>query len=197
MTTSTTPTDDRSTDAGPHVVFLTAAKGVERSELTGPWEALRAAGVRTSLATPDGATVATVEGDLEPAGDVPADLALADVDAADVDLLVLPGGTVNADTLRLEADAVALVRAVAASGAPVAAICHAPWLLVESDLVRGKDVTSYPSLRTDVTNAGGTWHDDAPVVCRKGGRTLVTARNPDDVPAFSAAILELLGHRDA
>lgn len=108
-------------------------------------------------------------------------------EVADYDALVLPGGTTNADSLRMNADAVAFVTAFAQSGKAIAAICHGPWMLVEADVVRGKTLTSYPSLQTDVRNAGGTWVDEESVTCHDRGFTLVTSRNPDDLGVFVEA----------
>ena len=118
-----------------------------------------------------------------------ATVAVAAARADDYDALVLPGGTTNADALRLEPDAVALVKAFVDSGKPVAAICHAPWTLVEADRVQGKRLASWPSLQTDIRNAGGEWVDEEVVV----DGNLITSRNPDDIPAFNKALLDALG----
>lgn len=178
------------------VLVLTADRGIERVEFTAPREALAARGAQVVHVAPQ-EQVGLVDGDLEPAGGCTADLDLGAVPpeelAAEHDLLLVPGGTVNADRMRLSPDAVALVRAFAGAGRPVAAICHAPWLLVEAGLVEGKELTSFPSLRTDVENAGGAWYDRAPVVCTRQGWTLVTARDPDDLEEFSAAVCDVLG----
>lgn len=115
----------------------------------------------------------------------PVDRVVDDVEVDDIDGLVLPGGVANPDALRLDDDAVAFVTDVFAAGKPVAAICHAPWTLVEADVVRNRTLTSWPSLQTDVRNAGGTWHDKEVIVCDDGPNTLVTSRNPDDLPAFN------------
>ncbi|GIG30286.1 type 1 glutamine amidotransferase domain-containing protein [Cellulomonas marina] len=175
---------------GKTVVFLTSTRGIEEPELTAPWKAVQDAGGTAVLVAPEAGEVSTVNDDLEPGGSYPVDRVLSDVQAGDVDALVIPGGTVNADTLRLEADAVALVKAVAEAGKPVAAICHGPWTLVEAGLVEGKTLTSYPSLATDIRNAGGTWQDGEAVV-DTARFPLLTSRNPDDLPAFTAKLVEL------
>lgn len=128
--------------------------------------------------------------DLEPAGTFPVDREVSGVSVDDFDALVLPGGTVNPDKLRLNASAVAFVRDFVTFGKPVAAICHGPWTLVEADLVRDRRLTSWPSLATDVRNAGGTWVDEEVVRCSAGPNVLVTSRKPDDLPAFCRAMLE-------
>ncbi|WP_129339699.1 type 1 glutamine amidotransferase domain-containing protein [Cellulomonas endophytica] len=175
---------------GKTVVFLTSTRGIEEPELTRPWQAVRDAGGTALLVAPEAGEVRTVNDDLGPGGTYPVDRTLADVRVEDVDALVVPGGTVNADSLRLEADAVALVTAVAGAGKPVAAICHGPWLLVEAGLVEGKTLTSYPSLATDIRNAGGSWRDEEAVVDTTRF-PLLTSRDPDDLPAFTTRLVEL------
>lgn len=175
---------------GKTVVFLTSTRGVEEPELTEPWKAVQEAGGTPLLVAPEAGEVRAVNNDLDPGGTYPVDRTVAEVSVDDLDALVLPGGTVNADSLRLEADAIALVRAVAEAGKPVAAICHGPWALVEAGVVEGKTLTSYPSLQTDLRNAGATWTDEEAVVDRERF-PLVTSRNPDDLPAFTARLVEL------
>lgn len=177
---------------GKTVVFLTSTKGVEEPELTEPWKVVKEHGGTPVLVAPEAGQVRAVNNDLEPGGSYPVDRTVADVSVDDLDALVLPGGTVNADSLRLEADAVALVKAVAEAGKPIAAICHGPWALVEAGVVKGKTLTSYPSLQTDLRNAGATWTDEEAVVDTEGF-PLVTSRNPDDLPAFTARMVELFG----
>lgn len=175
---------------GKTVVFLTSTRGVEEPELTEPWKAVQEAGGTPLLVAPEAGEVRAVNNDLDPGGTYPVDRTVAEVSVDDLDALVLPGGTVNADSLRLEADAIALVRAVAEAGKPVAAICHGPWALVEAGVVEGKTLTSYPSLQTDLRNAGATWTDEEAVVDRERF-PLVTSRDPDDLPAFTARLVEL------
>lgn len=175
---------------GKTVVFLTSTRGVEEPELTEPWKAVQEAGGTPLLVAPEAGEVRAVNNDLDPGGTYPVDRTVAEVSVDDLDALVLPGGTVNADSLRLEADAIALVRAVAEAGKPVAAICHGPWALVEPGVVEGKTLTSYPSLQTDLRNAGATWTDEEAVVDRERF-PLVTSRDPDDLPAFTARLVEL------
>jgi protease I len=174
---------------GKRIAFLVASSGVEQVELTTPWKELGDAGAETVLVAPEKGTVQAFNNDVEKGDTFDADLAVADAQPTDFDGLVLPGGTTNPDQLRMDQDAVAFVKAFADAGKPVASICHGPWTLVEADVVRGKILTSYPSIRTDIENAGGTWQDSESVTCPEGGFTLVTSRNPDDLPAFTKAAI--------
>lgn len=166
------------------VAFLVAGEGVERVELTEPWDAVTDAGHTAML-------VSTAEGEvglvdhLSPAGTQPVDRTTAEVSAADVDVLVLPGGVANPDALRQDQHALTLVREMVEAGKPVLAICHAPWVLIEAGVVRGRRITSYPSLQTDLVNAGAEWVDSE-LVTDDG---ISTSRNPDDLPAFCEALL--------
>ncbi len=175
---------------GKKIAFLLNNSGVEQVELTTPWEAFRAAGARTVLIAPEKETVQAFNNDVEKADTFDADLAVGDADPDDYDALVLPGGTTNADSLRQDEDAVAFVKAFADAGKPIAAICHGPWALVEADVVDGKRLTSYPSLQTDIRNAGGAWVDEDAVTSTENEWTLVTSRNPDDLDAFVEAAAE-------
>jgi protease I len=175
---------------GKKIAFLLDNSGVEQPELTTPWEAFRSAGAETTLIAPEQGKVQAFTNDVEEADTFEADLAVADADADEYDALVLPGGTTNADSLRLDTDAVAFVKAFADAGKPVAAICHGPWALVEADVVDGKRLTSYPSLETDIRNAGGVWVDEEAVVSTENEWTLVTSRTPDDLDAFVEAAAE-------
>jgi protease I len=165
-------------------VLFIATNGVEQVELSEPWAALERAGATLTLAAPDAGTIQAMNHD-EKGDTFPVTRTLADVSAADFDALVLPGGVANPDQLRMNKLAVALVKDFLAADKPVAAICHAPWLLVEADAVRGRTLTSWPSLQTDIRNAGGTWVDKAVQVDQK----LITSRKPDDLPAFCARIV--------
>ncbi len=178
--------------SGRTVAFLMANAGVEQVELTGPRDALTKAGARVVLLAPEKDTIQAFENDVEKADTFEADLAVGDADVADYDLLVLPGGTTNPDHLRLDADAVGFVKRFTEAGKPVGAICHGPWTLVEADVLRGKTLASWPSLQTDVRNAGGTWKDEQVFRCPANDWVLITSRNPDDIPAFSDALVSEL-----
>jgi len=173
--------------SGKKIAFLVHNSGVEQAELVQPWEELGEAGATTTLIAPEKGEVQAFENDVEKAGTFTAELAVADADVDNYDGLVLPGGTTNADSLRLDDDAVALVKAFVEAGKPVAAICHGPWLLVEADVLDGKTLTSYASLQTDIRNAGGTWVDVEAQTCPANEWTLVTSRDPDDLDAFVEA----------
>ncbi|MCW2526420.1 MAG: intracellular protease, PfpI family [Pseudonocardiales bacterium] len=175
---------------GQRIGFLVANSGVEQVELTAPWQAVEAAGGQPILIAPEKESVQAVNHDIEIADTFNPDHAVGDVDPADFSGLVLPGGVANPDKLRLVAEAVAFVRAFADSGKPIAAICHGPWTLIEADVVKGKTLTSWPSLRTDIGNAGGRWLDEEVVTCPMEGFTLVTSRKPDDLDAFTKALVE-------
>lgn len=170
---------------GKKIAFLVANEGVEQIELTEPLEAVREAGAEVELLAPEAGEVQAFE-HLDKGETFTADRAVADADAADYDGLVLPGGVANPDQLRTKEEAVAFVRDFFAAGKPVGAICHAPWTLVEAGVVEGRTVTSWPSLRTDLRNAGAEWVDEEVHV----DQGLVTSRKPDDLPAFSAKIVE-------
>jgi protease I len=177
---------------GRRVLAIVTNYGVEQDELVVPTEALRAAGATVVVAAQSSGPVETLVGDKDPGQSVRPDTTIEEASAADYDLLLVPGGTINADTLRQDDAAVALVKAFASAGAPVAAICHGPWLLVEAALLTGKELTSFPSLRTDATNAGGSWVDRSVVTDVEGGFTLVTSRTPDDLDDFVGAVRDAL-----
>jgi protease I len=171
---------------GRTIAFLVAPEGIEQIELTDPWAAVEAAGgTPRLLSTADGTVQAFHHLDKADTFDV--DQTVADANPSDYDGLVLPGGVANPDALRLDEDAVGFVRSFVEAGRPVAAICHAPWTLVEADVVRGKRLTSWPSLQTDLRNAGAEWVDEEVVV----DGALVTSRKPDDLPAFNKAMVRL------
>ncbi|HSO99694.1 MAG TPA: type 1 glutamine amidotransferase domain-containing protein [Solirubrobacteraceae bacterium] len=167
-------------------VAILAADGVERVELEQPREAIQEAGGQTALISIREGEISARNSDLEEAGTFAVDSVVADVAMDEFDALVLPGGTVNPDKLRADDDAVAFVRGFYESGKPIAAICHGPWMLVEADVLRGRKVTSYPSIRTDLRNAGAEVLDEEVVV----DEGLVTSRSPDDLPAFCAKLIE-------
>jgi protease I len=171
------------------IAFLVANIGVEEVELTKPWKAVEDAGGQPVLVAPDKDTVQAMNNDFEEADVFDADLAVSDASAADFDALVLPGGLGNPDKLRLEPDAVAFIKAFADAGKPIAAICHGPWTLIEAGVVKGKTMTSWPSLQTDLRNAGATWEDEEVVTSSAGGYQLITSRKPDDLDAFNKALL--------
>ncbi len=169
---------------GRTVAFL-ATEGVEQAELTEPWKAVEEAGGTPRLISLEAGVVQAFN-HLDKADTFTVDVTAADADAGDFDALVLPGGVANPDALRADPDAVAFVRAFFDAGKPVAAICHAPWTLIEAEVVRGRTLTSWPSLQTDLRNAGATWVDEEVHV----DEGLVTSRRPDDLPAFCAKLVE-------
>ncbi|MGB6181711.1 MAG: type 1 glutamine amidotransferase domain-containing protein [Rhodococcus sp. (in: high G+C Gram-positive bacteria)] len=186
-------THDLSDDAktalltGKTVAFL-ATDGVEQVELTEPRQALERAGARTVIVSLTHGEIQAFENDTEPAETFAVDEVVADVKVDAFDALVLPGGTTNPDALRVDADAVSFVGDFVRSGKPVGVICHGPWTLIEADVVRGRTLTSFPSVRTDIRNAGGTVVDEEVVV----DGNLVSSRNPDDLPAFCSALVEIV-----
>jgi protease I len=171
---------------GRSVAFL-ATDGVEEVELTAPWNALKQAGADVSLVSDKSGEIQAVNHDQK--GDrFAVDRQVSQVSAQDFDALVIPGGVANPDKLRTNKDAVQLVRDFMEADKPVAAICHGPWLLVEADALRGRTITSWPSLETDVKNAGGAWVDKQVQLDQK----LLTSRKPDDLPAFCAQLVGML-----
>lgn len=168
-------------------IAILATDGVEEVELTSPIEALRAAGADITLVSLQGGRIQAMEQDVSAAGTYAVDLTVAEASPDNFDGLVLPGGTTNPDKLRMDKQAVAFVRGFVESGKPIAAICHGPWTLIEAGGVKGHTLTSWPSLQTDLRNAGATWVDET--VVRDGA--LVTSRNPKDLPAFCKAIVRL------
>ena len=169
---------------GRTIAFL-ATHGVEQVEITEPWKAVEEAGGRPELISLESGEVQAFD-HLDEAGKFPVDHTVADVDASSYDGLVLPGGVANPDFLRMDENAVAFARAFFDQGKPVAVICHGPWTLEEADVVRGRRITSWPSLRTDIRNAGGNWVDEEVVV----DQGLVSSRRPDDLPAFCAKLVK-------
>jgi protease I len=175
---------------GLRVAFLTANEGVEQVELTTPWQAVKDAGGTPELLAPK-------QGDVQAfnhldKGDIfPAQHAIGEVSPDDYHAVVLPGGVANPDELRMEPAAVNFLRSAVQAGKPVAVICHGPWTLIEADVVRGRTLTSWPSLQTDIRNAGGTWTDTEVQVCTSGPNVLVSSRKPDDLPAFCAQFVSV------
>jgi protease I len=170
------------------IAFLVAKEGIERVELTEPWQAVSDAGHQPVLLSPKTGEVQTFD-HLTAAEKRPVDQAVGDASVDDFAALVLPGGVANPDALRLNSAAVAFVKSFVESGKPVAAICHAPWTLIEADVVRGRTVTSWPSVQTDLRNAGANWVDETVVT----DGNLITSRKPDDLPAFNKTLLEAVG----
>lgn len=173
-------------------IAVLATDGFEQSELEKPVEALKAAGAEVEVVAPKGGQIQGWEHH-DKGRTVPVDRELAKADAASFDGLVLPGGVMNPDALRLEPGAIAFVRAFVEAGKPIAAICHGPWTLINAEGVEGRTLTSWPSLQADLENAGATWVDREVV---RDGR-LVTSRRPDDLPAFCASMLDLFAREPA
>ncbi|AYL38792.1 MULTISPECIES: type 1 glutamine amidotransferase domain-containing protein [Streptomyces] len=172
------------------IAFLTAPEGVEQVELTEPWQAAADAGHEPVLVSTSPGKIQAFN-HLDKADTFPVQEVVGETSADSFDGLVLPGGVANPDLLRTDDKAVAFVKDFFEQGRPVAAICHASWTLVEADVVRGRVLTSWPSLRTDIRNAGGTWVDEQVKICDHGPNKLVTSRKPDDLKAFSEAWLEV------
>jgi protease I len=173
-------------------VAVLATDGVEQVELDRPWQALEEAGAEPELVSLGSGTI-TAYDHIEKGDTKTVDAVVGSADPDGYAALVLPGGVINGDFVRADADAVAFVKAFFDAGKPVAAICHAPWVLIEADVVKGRRMTSWPSLTTDLRNAGADWVDDEVVV----DGTLITSRKPDDLDAFTAAIVEEFARSDA
>ena len=174
---------------GKTIAFLVAQEGIEQVELTGPWEAVKEGGGTPRLLAPESGTVQAFN-HLDKADTFDVDQTVSDADPETFAGLVLPGGVANPDALRMDEQAVSFVGDFVRSGKPVAAICHAPWTLIEADVVRGRTLTSWPSLQTDLRNAGAEWKDDRVVV----DGNLITSRKPADLPAFCEAFLAEFSH---
>ncbi|HEX8759141.1 MAG TPA: type 1 glutamine amidotransferase domain-containing protein [Pseudonocardiaceae bacterium] len=170
---------------GRRVAFLVAPEGTEQIELTEPWKAVYEAGGSPALVSTDSGSVQAFH-HLDKSDTFPVDEVVSAAKVDNYDALVLPGGVANPDFLRTDPHAVRFVKAFFAAGKPVAAICHAPWTLIEADVVRGRRMTSWPSLQTDLRNAGADWVDEEVVV----DQGLVTSRKPDDLPAFCTKLVE-------
>ncbi|MFF8837361.1 type 1 glutamine amidotransferase domain-containing protein [Streptomyces sp. NPDC015130] len=178
---------------GKNVLVLSTNYGTEQDELTRPIATLRAAGARVTVAAQEPGDIRTLVGDRDEGDRVRPDTTMSRAAAEGFDAVVVPGGTVNADRLRTDEEARRLLSAFAEAGKPVAAICHGPWILVDTGLAGGRELTSYPSLRPDLENAGATWRDQEVVVDAAGGHPLITSRRPKDIDAFARAIVDALG----
>jgi protease I len=171
------------------IAFLVANEGIEQDELTVPWDAVERAGGTPVLVAPEPGTVQAFR-HLDKADRFDVKLTTSELAIDAFDGVVLPGGVANPDQLRMDRPAVDFVRRWCDAGRPIAAICHGPWTLVEADVVEGRTLTSWPSLQTDIRNAGGEWVDRDVQICRNGPGSLITSRRPDDLPAFDAALVE-------
>src|SRR5689334_8714340 len=167
-------------------IAIIAAEGVEEVELVKPREAVENAGAETELLSIEEGEIQSVNGDLDKSETYPVDKLVADASVDDYDGVILPGGVLNPDKLRVEESVIKFLQDFFKTGKPVGVICHGPWTLVEADLVRDRKITSYPSVKTDIVNAGGNWVDEEVVV----DEGLVSSRNPDDLPAFCDKIVE-------
>ncbi len=173
---------------GTRVAILCAPEGTEQIELTSPRQALEHAGADTDLVSTEGGKIQGFN-HLDKGDPFPVDAVVGDVSADDYTALLLPGGVANPDNLRQDPDAVAFVRGFFDAGKAVAAICHAPWTLIEAGVVEGRVLTSFPSLQTDLRNAGATWQDEEVIIDERGDSALVTSRNPGDLDAFNVAVV--------
>lgn len=167
-------------------IAIIATDGVEQVELEEPRQAVEDAGAETELISLEEGEIQAMNGEIDKGDTFGVDKVIGDADVDEYDGLILPGGVANPDSLRQDSDVIKFLQDFFAAGKPVGAICHAPWTLVEADLVKGRTLTSYPSIRTDIRNAGGKVVDEEVVV----DQGLVTSRNPDDLPAFNAKIVE-------
>jgi len=178
------------------VAFLTAIEGTEQIELIQPWEAVKGEGGQPSLISQQPGD-ATLFQHLDRGDTWPVDVTLDQARPTDYAALVLPGGVVNADFLRMDKRAVEFARSLVESGRPVGVICHGPWTLIEAGVLRGRTITSFPSLRTDIVNAGGRWVDEQVVIDDNGPNVIISSRGPKDLPAFCDAIVEQFSRQTA
>jgi protease I len=180
---------------GKKIAFLVAPEGAEQVELTEPWKAVEQAGGTPELVSTEVGKIQAFN-HLTPADTFEADKSADSVSASDYSALVLPGGVASPDFLRTNSAAVSFVRGFFDAGKPVAVICHGPWTLIEADVVRGRMMTSWPSVKTDLVNAGANWVDDEVVECSRGPNTLVSSRKPDDLPAFCNTLVGAFSRSD-
>ncbi len=176
--------------SGVRVAFVVSNEGIEQAELATPWQAVSEAGGRPQLLAREPGQ-AQAFNHLDKADTFPVDRPTREASADDYDALVLPGGVANGDQVRTDPAAGSLVKAFAEAGKPMAVICHGSWVMVEADVVRGRTLTSWPSLQTDIRNAGGTWVDEQVHVCTSGPGAIVSSRKPDDLPAFCQNMVEV------
>lgn len=177
---------------GVKVAFITSNEGIEQAELAEPWKAVQEAGGQPVLLAKESGQ-AQAFNHLDPADKFRVDRTTGESSASDYEGLVLPGGVANGDQVRTDPDAVRLVKEFVEAGKPVAVICHGGWVLVEADVVRGRTMTSWPSLQTDIRNAGGNWVDQELQVCTSAPSTFISSRKPDDLPAFNRTLIEKIG----
>ena len=173
-------------------LFITANFGVEKDELVKPLEFLKSKGIETHHAAEEKKSVQTVVGDKDLSDQIEPDLSFDEINASDYDILIIPGGTVNADNLRIHPQVQKLIQNFTDHQKPIAAICHAPWTLIDAQRIQDKNLTSYKSVKLDLENAGGKWVDEEVHRCNTGGWPLITSRCPDDIPAFNEAIYKEL-----
>lgn len=181
---------------GKTIVFLVANEGVEQIELTQPWQEVARAGGHTVLAAPTNEPVQAFN-HLDKGDRFPVDVTTDELDVEDYDGIVLPGGVANPDQLRTDDAAVRFVQSFFEAGKPAAVICHGPWTLVEADVVRGRTLSSWPSLQTDIRNAGGSWVNEGVVACTNGPNTLITSRKPDDLDLFCSELVRVFADEGA
>jgi protease I len=173
---------------GRKVAVMVANEGVEQVELDRPWQALTAAGAEPVLVAPKSGEVQAFN-HLDKSDTYTAEVTTSELDVSEIAGLVLPGGVANPDQLRTDDAAIEVIRRTVEAGLPIAVICHGPWPLVEAGVVKGRTITSWPSLRTDIVNAGGTWVDQEVMIDTEGPNTIVSSRKPDDLPAFCSAMI--------
>ncbi len=180
--------------AGQRIAFVVANEGIEQVELTEPWNAVKEAGGELELVAPEGGKAQAMN-HLDKADAFDVDVTTKEASVDRYDAIVLPGGVANPDRLRTDPHAVSFVRSMFNLGKPAAVICHGPWTLVEAGLVRDRTLTSWPSLHTDIENAGGHWVDEEVFVCENGPNVLVTSRKPDDLPSFCKTVVEVFSNQ--